>query len=46
MLLDSMFNLDEHKGKKMLITKEVVNGEISPIVQDIAPVKASRKKAG
>jgi ATP-dependent Clp protease ATP-binding subunit ClpX len=46
MLLDSMFNLDEHKGKKMLITKAVVNGEIAPIVQDIAPVKVPRKKAG
>ncbi len=46
MLLDSMFNLTDYQGKKMIITKAVVDGESAPIIQEIIPTKVPRKKAG
>ncbi len=45
MLLDTMFDLSDLKGKKVLITKDVVEGNASPTVQDIVVAKATRKKA-
>jgi ATP-dependent Clp protease ATP-binding subunit ClpX len=46
MLLDTMFNLCDHKGKKILITKDVVEGKNSPEIKDLAPIKVVRKKLG
>ncbi|MEY3196910.1 MAG: ATP-dependent Clp protease, ATP-binding subunit ClpX [Pseudomonadota bacterium] len=44
MLIDTMFHLKDYKGKNVLITKDVVNGDITPIIQERS-TKTQRKKA-
>jgi ATP-dependent Clp protease ATP-binding subunit ClpX len=46
MLLDTMFRLNDYKGSKIKITKEVVTGKKDPIIEAPAPIKVIRKKAG
>lgn len=46
MLLNTMFNLTDHKGKKIKITKDVVDSKKDPVFEPHAPIKVIRKKAG